>query len=358
MRGAVSYEFGQPLVIEDLNLGPVADGAVVVQVKACGVCHSDIHYIDGAWGGDLPALYGHEIAGVVTEVGAGVSEQLVGDRVIASLVRRCGTCTFCKKGQSYLCAGSFPIDDAPRVSNASGPVTTSMNTGGFAEHVMVDHSQIVALPNDVGFEVASLLACGVITGYGAVTNSAKMPAGSSAVVIGTGGVGLNAISGASASRASTVIAVDIVHAKLDVARTFGATETVNSATSDAVATVRGLTDGGSDFVFVTVGVGPVIAQAAEMLRPGGTLVIVGLPAVGVNIPVEAANLASYGQTIIGSKMGSATIAHDIPHLIDEYRAGRLKLDELVSGTYRLDQINEAILSAKSGDALRNVIVFE
>jgi Zn-dependent alcohol dehydrogenase len=359
MRGAVCYQFGEPLVIEDLELRPPAPGAITVQVAACGVCHSDIHFIDGARGGPLPALYGHEIAGVVSGVGPGVSELLLGQRVVASLIRRCGTCPFCRRGQSFLCSGTFALDSEPHITGPHGPVMPAMNTGGFAEYVTVDQSQIVAIPSDIAFPVASLLACGVITGYGAVTKTASVTGGSSVVVIGTGGVGLNAIQGAVAVGADPLIAVDIVDDKLEVARSFGATETVNSSEGDPGAAVRDLTKGqGADYAFVTVGIGPVIAQAIDMIRPGGTVVLVGLPADGVMVPAEAANLASYAKSIVGSKMGSSTIANDIPHLIDEYRAGRLKLDELVSGEFSLDNINEAIDGARQGSALRNVIVFD
>lgn len=352
------YEFGGPLVIEDLELGPPAAGAITIQVAACGVCHSDIHYIDGAWGGELPALYGHEIAGTVTDVGPGVSELLLGQRVAASLIRRCGRCPHCRRGQSFLCSGTFALDAEPHLFGPKGAVWPAMNTGGFAEYVTVDQSQVVAIPTDIPLTAASLLSCGVITGYGAVTKTASVPGGSSVVVIGTGGVGLNAIQGAVAVGASPLIAVDIVDDKLMVARSFGASATVNSSVVDAKEAILDLTNGeGADYAFVTVGIGPVIAQAVDFIRPGGTVVLVGMPADGVMVPAEAANLAARSQSIIGSKMGSSTIANDIPHLIDEYRAGRLKLDELVSAEFALDDINRAIDGTRTGSALRNVVVF-
>lgn len=358
MRGAVCYQFGSALEVEELELAPPTTGAITVKVAACGVCHSDLHYIDGAWGGQLPALYGHEIAGTVTEVGPGVSELMIGQRVAASLIRRCGSCPFCRRGQSFLCSGTFALDAEPHVFGRTGPVWAAMNTGGFAEYVTVDQSQVVALPPDIPLTVASLLSCGVITGYGAVTKTASVPGGSSVVVIGMGGVGLNAIQGAVSVGASPLIAVDIFDDKLTVAESFGATVTVNSSTGNAIDTIKDLTQGhGADYAFVTVGIGEVIGQAVEMIRPGGTVVVVGMPADGVMVPAEAANLAARSQSIVGSKMGSSTIANDIPHLIDEYRAGRLKLDELVSGEFALEDINRAIDGARAGTALRNVIVF-
>lgn len=358
MRGAVCYEFGKPLVVEDLEIDPPATGALTIEVAACGVCQSDIHYMDGAWGGPLPTIYGHEIAGTVGAVGPGVSDLLLGQRVVASLIRRCGTCRSCRRGQSFLCSGSFALDAGPHITGPRGPVSAASNTGGFAERVTVDQSQVVAIPPDIPFPIASLLACGVITGYGAVTKTASVPGGSSVVVIGTGGVGLNAIQGAVAVGASPLVAVDVVDDKLAIAQSYGATATVNSTRVDAVQAVRELTGGhGADYAFVTVGVGDVIAEAIEMIRPGGTVVLVGMPADGVMIPVEAASLAGAARSIVGSRMGSSTIANDIPHLIDEYRAGRLKLDELVSGEFVLDDINEAIEQTRQGSVLRNVITF-
>ncbi|RME73518.1 MAG: zinc-binding dehydrogenase, partial [Chloroflexi bacterium] len=229
---------------------------------------------------------------------------------------------------------------------------------GFAEKVVVHRSQVVKMPPDMPLDRASLLACGVLTGVGAVTNTARVPAGSRVVVIGAGGVGLNCIQGAYLSGAQTVIAVDLAPNKLTAARTFGATHTVNAGQEDVLAAVRTLTGGrGADYVFVAVGSGRAMEQGLSLLGRGGALVVVGMPADGVKMAVEVACFAGDSQRILGSKMGSARPGVDIPRLAEYYRQGRLKLDELISATYPLEDINEAIAAVKRGQALRNVIVF-
>ena len=226
MRAAVCCEFGKPLVIEDLELDPPQSGELRVKVAACAICHSDIHYMEGAWGGRLPAVYGHEAAGVVTGTGADVTHVKPGDHVIVTLIRSCGRCFFCEQGMLYLCETVFPVDRKGRLHRKDGtPVLQAMHAGAFAEEVVVHQSQVVRVPESMPFESASLIACGVITGFGAVANTAQIPAGCSVVVIGTGGVGLNSVQGAAISGAHQVIAVDIVDEKLEAAKGFGATHT-------------------------------------------------------------------------------------------------------------------------------------
>jgi Zn-dependent alcohol dehydrogenase len=360
MKAAVCREFGQPLVIEDLELDPPQANEVQVKIKACAICHSDIHYAEGAWGGQLPAVYGHEAAGVVVDTGQGVGTVRRGDHVVVTLVRSCGTCFFCRRGSPHLCETIFPLDERGRLhSNQGEPVLQALRTAGFAEEVVVHESQVVAIPNEMSMESASLMACGVITGLGAVVNTAKVPTGSSVVVVGTGGVGLNAVQGAVLSGASPIIALDVLDNKLAAARDFGATHTVNPAQEDAAAAIRALTGGrGADYVFVTVGSGPAMQAAPGYLRKIGTLVLVGMPASGVKLALEAANLADAEHIVMGSKMGSSRIQNDIPKLVELYQQGRLKLDELVTETYPLEQINDAISAVTRGEALRNVIVFE
>jgi Zn-dependent alcohol dehydrogenase len=233
-----------------------------------------------------------------------------------------------------------------------------MRTGGFAEYVVVHESQCVSVPTSIPAPSASLLACGVITGFGAVTNTAKVAAGSHVVVIGTGGVGLNSIQGAHVSGARSVIAVDIADNKVEAAKKFGATHGVNSKTTDVTAKVMEITGGhGADYVFVTVGAKQAFDSSYGMLAKGGSMVMVGMPASGVMSEIDPGTMAAYSQNILGSKMGSARIQVDIPNLVDLYSQGRVKLDELVTKTYKLEDINEAIDAVKRGDALRNVIVF-
>ncbi len=360
MRAAVCRAFGEPLVIEDLVLDPPQAGELRVKIAACAICHSDIHYADGSWGGTLPAVYGHEAAGEVIETGPGVAMPGVGDPVIVTLIRSCGNCFYCDQGMPYLCETEFPVDRDGRLHRKDGtPVLQGLRTGAFAEEVVVHHSQVVALPRSVPLESASLLACGVITGFGAVSRTARIPAGCSVVVIGAGGVGLNSIQGASICGARQVIAVDVLDEKLESALSFGATATVNSAEGDVGEAVRRLTGGrGADYVFITVGNARAMEEAMDVIRPGGTAVIVGMPAVGEMSAFETQAIAGTSQRILGSKMGSTRPQVDVPQLIDLYGEGRLKLDELITRTYPLDEINEAIAAVNRGEALRNVIVFD
>jgi len=359
MKAAVCRAFGKPLAIEEVDLAAPRGGEVKVQLAACAICHSDIYYAEGAWGGALPAIYGHEAAGVVEEVGPDVAKVAPGDHVVVTLIRSCGHCRYCERDMPVACESQFPLDRETPLHGVGGvPLVHGLRTGAFAEYVTVEASQLVAIPKDVPLDSASLLACGVITGFGAVTNTAAVPAGSNVVVIGTGGVGLNAVQGAAYVGARTVVAVDLSDDKLAAARRFGATETVNPAQRDLTAAVRAMTGGrGADYVFVTVGAKAAFDQSYGLLSPTGAVVLVGMPASGVMSEFDPGTLASASQRILGSKMGSARIDEDIPRLVALYREGRLKLDELITGRYPLEGINEAIAAVNRGEALRNVIVF-
>jgi len=359
MKAAVCREFGKPLVVEDIDLAPAGSGEIRVKLSACALCYSDIHYADGAWGGTLPAVYGHEAAGVVEHVGEGVTAFLLGDHVVVTLIRSCGHCYYCDRGSPVTCATTFPLDKKSPLTAADGsPIVQGLRTAAFAEYVLVHESQAVVIPRDIPLDSASLLACGVITGFGAVVNTAGVELGSSVAVIGVGGVGLNSVQGAVFQGAEPIIAIDVSDSKLRAARTFGATHTINSGKEDVSAAVHAATGGrGADYVFVTVGAGGVIGQALAAIGAAGAVVLVGMPATGVQAQIDPVTIADRNQRILGSKMGSARIQTDIPMLIDLYRAGRLKLDELISGRYALADINKAIASVKRGEALRNVIVY-
>jgi S-(hydroxymethyl)glutathione dehydrogenase/alcohol dehydrogenase len=352
--------FGEPLAIEDLRLGPPGPGGVRVDVAACAICHSDIALADGAWGGELPAVYGHEAAGTVREVGRGVRQIAPGDRVVVSLLRSCGRCFFCEREQAHLCEGDFPSDSEARLRTQDGePVLQAMHTGAFAQEVVVDESQLAVLPESLSFDVGSLLGCGVVTGVGAVVDRAAVPAGSSVVAIGTGGVGLNVVQAARLCGAEPIVAIDVSPAKRDAASLFGATHAVDPGSDDPVSAVRELTGGrGADFVFVTVGRASVIEGGLGLVRRGGTLVVVGMPPAGETFGVVAVDLAHNDVRILGSKMGSARLDVAVPRLVELYEQGRLKLDELITARYPLERINDAISDARDGDALRNVVVFE
>jgi len=360
MQAAVCRAFREPLVIEDVAIDLPGPGEVAVDVVACAICHSDIIYAEGGWGGSLPAVYGHEAAGVVRRVGEGVTNLGPGDPVVVTLIRSCGHCGSCIQGNPVTCEADFPRDRQSPLRRPNGDaVTQGLRTGAFAESIVVDISQVVRIPPDVPFDAASLLACGVITGFGAVVNTAGLRPGATAAVIGAGGVGLNAVQGAAISGARTIIALDVVDAKLEAARRFGATHAVNAGAPDAAEEVRRLTGGrGADYVFVTVGAKAAFTQAFGMAARSGTIVVVGMPATGVTVPIDPGDIAHHNLRVLGSKMGGAHIHADIPKLVSLYQQGRLKLDELISGRYSLSQINEAMASAKSGHALRNVIVFK
>ena len=359
MRAAVCRAFGAPLVIEDVQLAPPNHGELRVRLAACAICQSDLHYLAGAWGGSLPAVFGHEAAGVVVEVGEGVKGVAEGDHVVVTLIRSCGSCSPCTHGEPALCDASFALDGRGPLTDADGgPIAQGLRTGAFAEEVVVHASQAVRIPRELPLDRAALLACGVITGFGAVVNTARVEPSASVVVIGTGGVGLNAVQGAVHAGASTIVAMDLADAKLETARAFGATHTVNPGSEDAVAAVLALTGGrGADYVIVTVGAPAAVELGQLLLRRAGTMVIVGMPASGVLATIDPGTLANNGQRILGSKMGSAQIQDDIPKLVELYQGGRLKLDELVSARYPFSEINEAIAASSGGSAIRNVIVF-
>jgi S-(hydroxymethyl)glutathione dehydrogenase / alcohol dehydrogenase len=359
MKAAVCRAFRTPLSIEQLDLAEPRAGEVKVRVVACAICHSDLLFMEGAWGGELPAVFGHEAAGIVLEVGAGVERVAPGDHVVVTLLRSCGHCRFCSKGERQLCETKHPLDLRSPLSAGDGStVRQGLRTGAFAEQVVVDASQLAPIPRDVPLESACLLACGVITGLGAVLNTAAIRPGGHVVTIGTGGVGLNCVQGAAICGAGSNIAIDLSERKLAAARTFGASHTIRPGKEDARAAVRSLTGGrGADYVFVAAGSPAAIEQGVGLLRRGGTLIVVGMTAEGVKIRLDALDIADNALRILGSKMGSIRMPFDIQMLADWYLKGRLKLDELISGRYPLEQINEAIASASRGDALRNVITF-
>jgi Zn-dependent alcohol dehydrogenase len=358
-RAAVCRAFGKPLTIEELELAPPGPGEVRVRIAACAICHSDIFYMDGAWGGELPAVYGHEAAGIVEEIGAGVTHLAPGDHAVVTLIRSCGRCLYCAEGAQVFCDAVFPLDQkSPLVSQKGEAIVHGLRTGAFAEHVVVEASQAVAIDKAVPLASASLIACGVLTGVGAVINTAGVRVGSSAIVIGCGGVGLNSVQGARLAGCATIIAVDLSDSKLEAALRFGATHTINPQREDLAARVGEMTNGRkADYVFVTVGAKSAVEQAFGLMRRGGATIIVGMPAAGVTTSFDPGWLAADGQRVVGSKMGSARVQIDVPKMVELYQQKRLKLDELISGRYPLERINEAVDSVRRGEALRNVIVF-
>ncbi len=358
IKAAVVHEFGKPFSIEDVTLAAPKTGEVEVTLKACAICHSDISYADGAWGGSLPAVYGHEAAGEITALGDGVTGVQLGDQVVVTLIRACGNCGPCAGGKPVACETPYDGDHGPLKMPDGSKLHQAMACGAFAEKVVVDQRQVVTVGPDIPAPVASLIACGVITGVGAVVNSAGLRPGQDVVVIGAGGVGLNAIQGARIAGARRIVAVDMSDEKLAVAREFGATDTVLATADKPWRAAKAAMGRGADAVMVTVGVIPAYQDAPRYLATGGQIIMIGMPHSGAEATYEPVNFAAAGQGMVGSKMGDVVIQRDIPWIVDLYKQGRIKLDELISGTWRLDQINEAIADTKTGAAKRNVIVFD
>jgi len=359
MKAAICYEFNKPLVIEDIEMASPDEREVKVRLVATAICHSDIHDIKGELPGPVPFVGGHESAGYIDEVGQGVKSVKTGDPVVVSLLSSCGECHYCLTGLPHLCMGKFAPPAKIRLRNKQGqPLAQRGNIGGFAEYVLVDESQVVKVAADMPLDRVALLACGVTTGFGGVVNRARVSALQSVVVMGTGGVGINAIQGAAYVGAYPVIAVDVLEDRMKTALEFGATHTVNAGREDTVEVIKGLTGGrGADFVLVTVGSINAIKQGISFTAPRGTTVLIGLTPAGEQLCFSPLELIPTEKNIIGGFMGATNLKVDIPNLINLYKTGRLKLDELITGRYSLENINEAISSTERGKGLRNMIMF-
>ena len=361
MKAAVTYEFNKPMVIEEVSLDAPQKGEVKIRLAATAICHSDIHEWRGEMGEEgLPYIGGHESAGYIEEVGEGVTSVKPGDPVVASVLNTCGECVCCTMGLPHICQLKNPhFPPVSRTSNQRGErLRHAAKVGGFAEYTVVDETQVAKISDEIPMDSACLLACGFITGFGAVVNRIKVKAYSSVVIIGAGGVGISAIQGAALSGAYPIIAVDLLDNKLKAALDFGATHTVNGKKTDAVGSVKKITYGkGADYAFITVGSVAAIHQAFTMLGPRGTAVVVGVPPVGEIITLPPLECIGLEKTLTGCVMGATRLSEDVPVLVELYKAGRIKLDELITGRYPLEKINEAIKSVEDGQALRNVIVF-
>ena len=360
MKAAVCYEFNKPVVLEDVELSEPGKGEVKIRVAATAICHSDVHDWKGEMPGPTPFIGGHESAGYIDKVGAGVTSVKVGDPVVVSLLAHCGHCYYCVTGLPHLCENRFAPPKEPHVRNKKGqPLQLKGNVGGFAEYVVVNESQVVKVPREVPLDRAALLACGVITGFGGVVNRAKVRPFQSVVVMGAGGVGINAVQGAAYVGAYPIIAVDVLDSKMKMAMDFGATHMVNAKREDAADAIRKLTAGrGAEFVFVTVGSVAAIKQGMSFTGQRGTTVIIGLPNFRDQLSFSPLEMIPSEKNIIGGFMGATNLKIDIPNLVNLYQAGRLKLDELITGRYPLSKINEAMALTEKGEGLRNVIMFE
>jgi S-(hydroxymethyl)glutathione dehydrogenase/alcohol dehydrogenase len=357
MKAAVLYEAKQPLVVEEVDVDSPGPGEVSVRLGATAICHSDIHFFEG----DVPlrgaGIAGHECAGIVEAVGAAVTSVKPGDHVVmAPITGGCGRCTNCMLGMRHLCQASPRSGPHHRNKRGDPLLPLAGPVGGLAEVTVVSELQTAKVSDDLPMQVACLLGCGVLTGFGAVVNRAQVKPFQSVAVIGTGGVGLNAIQGAAFSGAHPVIAVDLLDNKLEAARTFGATHTVNASRIDAVQGVKDVTDGrGVDFSFIMAASSKAVRQAFEMLGPRGTAVMVQITSGDMS---EFAPREFIGERMFtGSMLGSTRLQLDVPRYVEIYKAGRLKLDELVTVCFPLERVNEAVESSKSGAPLRNVITF-
>ena len=359
MKAAVLNGFSGKFDIEDIEIGSPIGREVLVEVKACGLCHSDLHLAEANYGTPLPAVLGHEVAGIVKAVGPNVLDIAVGDHVVGSLIQSCGHCGHCVGGSSFQCDNPEetlrPSSDGLRLTRDGAPVTSGWGTAGFAEFALIHENQLVAVSKEIPFAQASLLGCSVITGAGAAINTAGIRPGETVVVIGVGGVGLNVISGAKLAGASRVIAVDLQAEKEALAMKFGATHFVNSKTADAVAAVREITEGGVDHGFEVIGLVPTTQQAIQMARKGGSVYLIGLHRPGVETPVQGLDLVVRQVDVRGVYMGSSNIKNDVPMFADLYLQGRFNLDDLISRTINIREINDAYEDLKHGAVARSVI---
>lgn len=360
MKANLVREIGGGFVTEDVQLAEPIGREVRVDVKASGLCHTDLTYSRNDMGSPLPMLLGHEVAGVVAAVGPDVTELAIGDHVVGCLVQSCGKCKACLTGRSFQCERPEETvrhaDQAPRVTTADGEqVEQVFGLGGFAQQALVHENQLVKVSDAIPFPQAALLGCGVVTGAGAVINTSNTQAGDAVVIIGAGGVGLNAISGAIVAGATTIIAVDIADDKLEKAKRFGATHTVNSVTADAVAEVLAITGAGADAAFDFVGIPAVTQAGLEMVRPGGGLYLIGVVDPAAMLSLAIVGVIGAQKRIEGVYMGSTTPKHDIPMYADLYLQGRFNLDDLVSREIPLDGVNDGYDALKESDVTRVVI---
>jgi len=361
MKAAVLYEANKPLVIEDVSLPNPGPREVLIRTAVAGLCHSDLHFIEGLYPHPLPAVLGHESAGVVEKVGSDVTYVKPGDHVVTCLSVFCGTCDHCSTGRPVLCTDTT-VKMLPGVSNRlqwSRPekLHQFLNLSSFAEQMLVHENAIVKIRQDMPLDLAALIGCGVITGYGAVVNTAKVQAGETVAVIGCGGVGMAAINGAAIAGAGRIIAIDPNRAKLQLAMKMGATDLVNPGTGDVVEQVRELTRGGVHHSFEVLGRKETAEQAFAMLAPGGTATIVGMIPFGQKIELHGVDFLRE-RRIQGSAMGSNHFRVDMPRLVEFYLRGKLHLEDWISAKLKLDAINEGFANMKAGNTLRSVVVFD
>jgi NDMA-dependent alcohol dehydrogenase len=364
-KAAVLFEVGKRLEIHEVEVERPQAGEVLIRMAAGGVCHSDLHVMTGHLAATLPAILGHEGAGVVADVGAGVTSVKPGDHVIPLWRLSCGQCEYCSDGRPALCNAGMQIRSTGRLLDGTSRFRLDgqelrhfAGASTFSEYTVVPEGSVLKIPNDLPLDRAALLGCAVITGVGAVINCAKVRPGSSVAVFGAGGVGLNVVQGAALAGAAQIIAVDLVERKLEFARQFGATHTVNARGGDAVAQVRALTGGrGVDYAFEVIGLPATMRQAWDCLAKRGMAVVVGVTPMATEVSVPVMSLVFEERVLTGSVYGSSRPRLDILKLIDLYRAGKLKVDELLTRSYPFAEINEAYAALERGEVARSVVTF-
>jgi S-(hydroxymethyl)glutathione dehydrogenase / alcohol dehydrogenase len=360
MKAAVLREVGTPLRIEDVQIDKPRSREVLIRTAVAGICHSDLHFIEGHYPHPLPAVLGHESAGIVEQVGLEVRTVKPGDHVITCLSAYCGHCEACLTGRLSLCVSTETRrdqSDEQRLSQSGKPMAQYLNLSSFAEQMLIHEHACVAIRPDMPLDRAALIGCGVMTGVGAAIHTSNVRPGETVAVIGCGGVGLAAINGAAIAGAGRIIAIDTAPSKDKLSRTFGATDFINAADTDPVKMVMGITKGGVHHSFEAIGLAKTVEQAFDMLRRGGTANVIGMMPVGKKISLMGA--AFLGEKRIqGSNMGSNRFPVDMPRLVDFYMSGKLKLDDLISRRLKLDEINSAFDELKRGEMARSVIVFD
>lgn len=362
-NAAVLYEYGKPLIVEELDLEGPKPGEVLVEYKAAGICHSDLSILTGKFAmPPIPCVAGHEGAGVVVEVGAGVTRVKPGDHVLAIWVPSCGQCYYCIRHQPYLCVQrdrartGVMIDGTTRLKKGKLSIVSMMGVGTFSNHNVLSEKSVLPMDKDISFEAAAVTGCAVVTGVGAVLNTAKVEPGSSVAVVGIGGVGLNVIQGALLANATTIIAIDLLDNKLELARQFGATHTINPGKENLQEKINSITGGiGVDYSFEVIGTPKTSQMAFDIIRRGGAAVMVGIAGAQDTIPLPLPQISGMEKRVLGCYYGSANLLADLKTLLDLYKNGRIKVMELITTHYPLKEINKGFEDLKSGGNARGVI---
>jgi S-(hydroxymethyl)glutathione dehydrogenase/alcohol dehydrogenase len=360
MKAAVFHGPNMPLSIEEVELDKPQDREVLIKTAASGVCHSDLHFVDGFYHYPTPAVLGHEAAGIVEEVGKQVTYVKPGDHVICCLSVFCGNCEQCMSGHPNRCSNKAAtqrnVQDKPRISQKGKAVNQFLDVSSYCEKMLLHENAVVKIREDFPLDRAALIGCGVTTGVGAVLNTARIEPGSTVAVFGAGGVGLAAIQGARIAGARKIIAVDMFEGKLAMAKRLGATDTVDASNSDPIEEIRKLTGGGVDYAFEAIGLKKAAEQAFNSLKPGGTATVIGMIPVGQKVEIDGYMFLTE-RKLQGSNMGSNRFRIDMPRYIDFYMQGRLNLDDMISRRGKLEDVNDAFRAMKAGEVARTVLMF-